>query len=121
MMRIPGATWSGLIEAVPGVENWDLDVRLRDQVRVAVRYESYIERQQGEVARMRRQEQWSLPADLNYDTIPGLRNEARDWLNRLKPDTVACAQRIAGVSPSDISCLMVALRVRGLEQELESS
>jgi len=121
MMRIPGATWSGLIEAVPGVENWDLDVRLRDQVRVAVRYESYIERQQGEVARMRRQEQWSLPADLNYDTIPGLRNEARDWLNRLKPDTVASAQRIAGVSPSDISCLMVALRVRGLEEELESS
>ncbi|MDE0960021.1 MAG: tRNA uridine-5-carboxymethylaminomethyl(34) synthesis enzyme MnmG [Planctomycetota bacterium] len=119
MMRIPGATWSGLIDAVPGVEDWDLNEKLRDQVRVAVRYESYIERQQDEVARMRRQEQWSLPSDLCYDTIPGLRNEARDSLNRLNPDTIASAQRIAGVSPADISCLMVALRARGVEQELE--
>jgi tRNA uridine 5-carboxymethylaminomethyl modification enzyme len=121
MLRIPGATWSGLVGEVASVGEWDLDESMQERVRIEVRYEAYIARQKDEVERMRRQEKWALPADFCYEQIPGLRSEARESLIRLKPDSIASAQRIAGVSPADISCLMVALRSRATPELLEES
>jgi tRNA uridine 5-carboxymethylaminomethyl modification enzyme len=94
---------------------------MQERVRIEVRYEAYIARQKDEVERMRRQEKWALPADFCYEQISGLRSEARESLIRLKPDSIASAQRIAGVSPADISCLMVALRSRATPELLEES
>jgi len=119
LLRIPGATWDGLVESVPSLAQWGVSDAVQDRIRVAVRYEAYILRQQDEVERMRRQEQWLLPSDIDYLEISGLRSEARDCLTRLRPDSVAAAQRIAGVSPADISCLMVALRSRGENEDVE--
>ncbi len=121
MLRIPGATWSGLVGEVASVGEWDLDESMQERVRIEVRYEAYIARQKDEVERMRRQEKWALPADFCYEQISGLRSEARESLIRLKPDSIASAQRIAGVSPADISCLMVALRSRATPELLEES
>ncbi len=121
MLRIPGATWSGLVDEVASVGEWHLDESMQERVRVEARYEAYIARQKDEVERMRRQENWALPTDFCYEQIAGLRSEARESLIRLKPDSVAAAQRIAGVSPADISCLMVALRSRTTPELLEES
>jgi len=119
-LRIPGTNWQTLVADEPQLSTWQVEERLHERIRVEVRYESYIERQLDEVERLRRHESWQLPDDLEYLEIPGLRSEAREKLNNLRPDTLAAAQRIAGVSPADISCLMVALRARTGQQNLES-
>ncbi len=119
-LRSPGTNWKTLEEEIPEVTTWQLEERLQERIRIEVRYESYIERQMIEVERLRKQERWQLPDDLQYSEIPGLRSEAREKLNSLRPDTIASAQRIAGVSPADISCLMVALRARTQHEGRES-
>lgn len=110
ILRAPGASWSDLKTIQPKVAEWPLSETLQERVRIAVRYEHYIERQQDEVERMRRQEQWLIPDDFDYAAISGLRSEAREKLLRLRPDSIGAAQRIAGVSPADISCILVILR-----------
>ncbi|MEC9475981.1 MAG: tRNA uridine-5-carboxymethylaminomethyl(34) synthesis enzyme MnmG [Planctomycetota bacterium] len=118
-MRIPGTTWEDVEKEKPEIHDWQLEERLKDRIRVAVRYEAYIERQMDEVERTRRQERWQIPDDIQYETISGLRSEAREKLIHLRPDTVASARRIAGVSPADLSCLLVALRARIQDEDLE--
>ena len=110
ILRAPGATWEDVESVRPETSDWSLSDSLKERVRIAVRYEHYIERQQDEVERMRRQEQWLIPDDFDYEAISGLRSEAREKLQRLRPDSIGSAQRIAGVSPADISCLLVVLR-----------
>ncbi|MGE4618487.1 MAG: tRNA uridine-5-carboxymethylaminomethyl(34) synthesis enzyme MnmG [Planctomycetota bacterium] len=110
--RIPGTSWDDLLSEKPEVSSWEIEDRLRERIRVEVRYESYIERQLDEVDRVRRQERWVIPENFVYQEVAGLRSEAREKLITLRPDTVAAASRIAGVSPADISCVLVALRAR---------
>lgn len=110
ILRAPGASWEDVESVRPETSDWSLSDSLKERVRIAVRYEHYIERQQDEVERMRRQEQWLIPDDFDYEAISGLRSEAREKLQRLRPDSIGSAQRIAGVSPADISCLLVVLR-----------
>ena len=120
-LRIPGTTWEDLQAENPEVASWEVEKSLQDRIRIEVRYESYIERQMDEVERTRRQERWQLPEDLQYEKIHGLRSEAREKLINLRPDTIAAARRIAGVSPADLSCLLVALRARTRDENLEPS
>ncbi len=110
ILRAPGASWADVEAAHPEPKNWNIDEEVQERVRIEVRYEHYIERQQDEVERMRRQERWLIPDDFDYSQISGLRSEAREKLVRLRPDSIGAAQRIAGVSPADISCLLVTLR-----------
>ncbi len=112
VLRAPGASWESLEESHPEVGAWGISQGIKERVRIAVRYEHYIERQQDEVDRMKRNEKWVLPEDLDFSSISGLRTEARETLTRLRPDTIAAAQRIAGVSPADISCIFVVLKSR---------
>ena len=120
-LRIPGTTWEDLQAENSEVASWEVEKSLQDRIRIEVRYESYIERQMDEVERTRRQERWQLPEDLQYEKIHGLRSEAREKLINLRPDTIAAARRIAGVSPADLSCLLVALRARTRDENLEPS
>jgi tRNA uridine 5-carboxymethylaminomethyl modification enzyme len=80
-----------------------------EQVELAARYGSYIVRQQHEAERMRKMESRPIPPDLEYAAIKGLRNEARAVLQRFQPATLGQAGRLAGVNPSDVALLMVAL------------
>jgi tRNA uridine 5-carboxymethylaminomethyl modification enzyme len=80
------------------------------QVWVKAHYAGYIEKQRREVERARRLEDLTIPPDFDYDAIPGLRNEAREKLDRVRPVTVGQAARIYGVNPADISILLVHLR-----------
>lgn len=82
---------------------------VREAVEVSVKYEGYIKRQIAEVARQKKLEDKRLPADLDYHAIKGLRLEAAQKLATIRPLTVAEASRISGVSPADISVLLIYL------------
>jgi tRNA uridine 5-carboxymethylaminomethyl modification enzyme len=82
-------------------------------VEIAVKYEGYIKRQEQQVADFRRMENRLLPEDIDYLALNGLRIEARQKLNALRPRSVGAAGRISGVSPADIAALFVHLSQRG--------
>lgn len=86
-----------------------LDKRIEEQVEIEIKYEGYIQKQQKRVEQMRKMEKKLLPDNIKYDKITGLRLEAREKLQRIKPLNVGQASRISGVSPSDIAVLLVHL------------
>ena len=79
------------------------------QVEIEIKYEGYIERQLHQVEQFKKMEKKMIPADLNYDLVPSLRIEARQKLKEYRPVSVGQASRISGVSPADISVLLVYL------------
>ena len=81
-----------------------------EQVEIAVKYAGYIERQEQEVERFQSMESKQIPDWLDYQSITGLRNEARQKLDIHQPATVGQASRISGISPSDISLLLVHMK-----------
>ena len=79
------------------------------QAEISLKYEGYIKRQLKQVEEFSRMEERKLPEDINYDEVTGLRIEAREKLKKIKPHSFGQASRISGVSPADISVLMVWL------------
>ena len=80
------------------------------QVETDCKYEGYIRRELESVARQRRQEDQPMPMDLDYASIPGLRNESRQKLAQVRPSTLGQASRISGVTPADVGLLAVWIR-----------
>ncbi len=78
-----------------------------EQVEIEIKYEGYIERQLRQVEQFKKMEKKKIPDDLNYDNVPSLRLEARQKLKSFRPISVGQASRISGVSPADISVLLV--------------
>ncbi len=91
----------------------DIPEDIFEQVETEVKYEGYIKRQQSVINEMRRLESKKLPENLDYNTIVGLRLEAQEKLNKVKPENVGQAGRISGVSPADISVLLIYLEKEG--------
>lgn len=87
----------------------DLHPEVREQVNINIKYDGYITRQIKQVEEFKRLEKKNLSPDLDYEQISGLRIEARQKLNKLKPISIGQASRIQGVSPADISVLLVYL------------
>jgi tRNA uridine 5-carboxymethylaminomethyl modification enzyme len=87
-----------------------------EQVTIETKYEGYIAKQQQHVERVQRLENRKIPPDFDFETITGLRNEARQKLNHFRPATVGQAGRIAGVNPADISVLLIYLEKRSSER-----
>ena len=80
-----------------------------EEVEITLKYEGYIQRQLKQVEEFTRLEARSIPSDIDYDAIVGLRLEAREKLKKIRPENFGRASRISGVSPADISVLMIAL------------
>ncbi|NLJ96960.1 MAG: tRNA uridine-5-carboxymethylaminomethyl(34) synthesis enzyme MnmG [Clostridiales bacterium] len=87
----------------------DLPDDVIEQVNINIKYDGYIERQKRQVEQFRKQENKKIPENLDYDMIPSLRIEAKQKLNKFKPVSIGQASRISGVSPADISVLLVYL------------
>lgn len=87
----------------------NLDKNIFEQVEIEVKYEGYIRRQAAQIEQMRRLEKKSLPKDTDYNNISGLRLEAQEKLNKVRPQNIGQASRISGVSPADISVLVIWL------------
>ena len=85
-----------------------------EQVEIELKYEGYIKRQQAQIREMRRLESKQIPEDICYDKIDGLRLEAREKLGKIRPQNVGQASRISGVSPADISVLLIYLAKEGV-------
>jgi len=105
ILRRPEMTYRQL----PGV-NTTVPDDVAEQVEVNVKYQGYVDRQEAEVEKVKSVEQKQIPDWLKYDQIPSLRTEARVKLEKIRPATLGQASRISGVSPSDISVLMIWLR-----------
>ena len=87
----------------------DYDWEIFEQVEIEIKYEGYIKRQLSQIAEMRRLEVKELPKDIVYEDIRGLRIEAIEKLAKVRPENVGQASRISGVSPADISVLLIYL------------
>ena len=87
-----------------------LDEEVKRQVEITIKYEGYINRQEDEVARFRQMEDKQIPDWMDYAIIKGLRNESRQKLMDHLPSTLGQASRISGISPSDISLIMVHMK-----------
>ena len=87
----------------------ELEKQVQNEVEIMVKYEGYIEMQKKQVESFKKMEKKLLPEDINYEEIKGLRLEARQKLNRIKPYSIGQASRISGVSPADISVLLIFL------------
>lgn len=91
----------------------DLPQEVFEQVEIELKYEGYIKRQQAQIDEMRRLEVKTLPEGIDYNIIDGLRLEAREKLSKIRPHNVGQASRISGVSPADISVLLIYLAKEG--------
>ena len=91
----------------------ELPKEIFEQVEIDIKYEGYIKRQEAQIAEMRRLEVKKLPQDINYADLGGLRLEAVEKLSKIRPENVGQASRISGVSPADISVLLIHLEKDG--------
>ena len=78
-------------------------------MQISIKYDGYIRRQLAQVEQFKNLEDKLLPEDVDYETIYGLRTEARQKLNKMRPASVGQASRISGVSPADITVLLIWL------------
>ncbi len=92
-------------------ERPELDAAVREQVEIRIKYEGYIARQHKDVEQFRKLEAHTLPQTLDYDAVPSLRLEARQKLKEIRPLNFGQAGRISGVSPADITALMIYLNL----------
>jgi len=112
VMRRPEMDWGRVVALSPELARRGITPDAAEQVEIEAKYAGYVERQQRQAAKLKDLEAWATPADLDYDSVHELSNEARQKLKAVRPMTLAQASRISGVSPADISALMVFLESR---------
>ena len=107
LMKRPEVTYENMAEIDP--ERPDLSQHVISQLEVQIKYEGYISKQMAQIAKFKKLENRTLSEDMDYSEIEGLRIEAMQKLNQIKPLSVGQASRISGVSPADINVLLVYL------------
>lgn len=111
LLRRPELTYAQLLEAFPdALQDHGPDINF--QIELNLKYAGYIDRQNSEINRHANLENIAIPEDFDYTAIKGLRTEAKEKLMKKKPINLGQASRISGVSPSDISVLMIALKAK---------
>lgn len=108
LIRRPELNYEVLSEIDP--DRPELPDSVREQVNIEIKYEGYIERQKRQVAQFDKNEKRLIPDDIDYDDVESLRLEARQKLKDFRPANIGQASRIAGVSPADISVLLVYIK-----------
>ncbi|OES46294.1 tRNA uridine-5-carboxymethylaminomethyl(34) synthesis enzyme MnmG [Domibacillus iocasae] len=105
LLRRPEMTYDAVKKLIPA--DVLLDEEVEEQVEIQIKYEGYIEKSLQQVERMKKMENKKIPADIDYDAISGIANEARTNLKEVRPLSIAQASRISGVNPADISILLI--------------
>ena len=90
----------------------ELSLQEKEEVEIQIKYEGYIKLQEEQVEKFKKLETKILPEDIDYETLKGISLEARQKLNKFKPHSIGQASRISGVSPADVSVLLVYLQQR---------
>ena len=107
LLKRPQINYNCLVDL--DVERPNLEKDFFEQIETEIKYEGYIKKQNNQINEMKRLEVKKLPLDLEYSNIHGLRLEAIEKLNKVKPENIGQASRISGVSPADISVLLIWL------------
>lgn len=110
LLKRPEITYKALNEI--DTEGPELTSQEAEEVEIQVKYEGYIKLEEAQVEKFKKLEAKKLDEDINYEEIKGLRLEARQKLNKIKPISVGQASRISGVSPADISVLLIYLEMK---------
>ena len=111
LLKRPELVYDDLAGLLPGASD---DTQVREQLQIRAKYAGYIDRQRDEIERLQRYENTALPADFDYAAISGLSNEVRQKLLETRPQTLARASRIPGVTPAAVSLLLIYLKKRGV-------
>jgi len=120
LLKRPEVTWQDLVRMAPELANRDLPPDVNEQIEIETKYAGYIDRQRRQVERLQGLEGWAIPSNLDYGSIRDISNEARQKLQEVSPRTLAQASRISGVSPADISVLMIHLKSKRSRSESPS-
>ena len=107
LLRRPNVTYEDIAPFDPGRP--ELSEAVTQEVQIQLKYAGYLQRQEKQVAQFRKEEERRLPEDLCYESIQGLRLEARQKLAKIRPLSIGQAGRISGVSPADIAVLLIWL------------
>ncbi|MFW5982762.1 MAG: tRNA uridine-5-carboxymethylaminomethyl(34) synthesis enzyme MnmG [Candidatus Brocadiia bacterium] len=107
ILRRPEMDLEQMEQVDPEIGRLAADPQVREQVEIDAKYEGYLQRQQRQIEKFRRSEDMKIPAWLDFGEIPELRNEAREKLSEVQPVSIGQASRISGISPADISVLMI--------------
>lgn len=107
ILRRPEVSYEGISQVSPS--EIELDEDMQEQVEIQIKYAGYIEKQLLHVEKLQKMEKKKLPERINYDDIQGLAMEARQKLAKIRPISIGQASRISGVTPADISILLVYL------------
>jgi tRNA uridine 5-carboxymethylaminomethyl modification enzyme len=108
LLGYPTVSWAQLVGLWPQLGEMRHDVA--EQLEIEGRYAGYLDRQEADIAAFRRDEELSLPADLDYDAIGSLSNEIRTKLKGLRPANLGAASRIAGVTPAALTALLAHVK-----------
>jgi tRNA uridine 5-carboxymethylaminomethyl modification enzyme len=111
LLRRPELNYDDLMR-VPLLGPGVVDARVAEQVQISTKYSGYLDRQNLEIDRQRRHEETAIPLHFDYAGVRGLSAEALQKLQRVKPETIGQAMRIAGMTPAAISLLLVHLKRR---------
>ena len=95
--------------------------QVAEQVEIQIKYSGYIDRQSEEIDRLRRYENTLLPVDFDYHGVEGLSNEVKQKLSDARPDTLARASRVPGVTPAAVSLLLIYLKKHGVLERIATS
>ena len=90
----------------------ELDLAVKEEVEIQVKYEGYIKMEEEQVDKFKKMENKKIPEGIDYSSIKGLRIEARQKLDKIKPTSIGQASRISGVSPADINVLLIYLQIK---------
>ena len=105
----PDSTFDSLLSVDDGLRQRQISGEVKEQVEIEVKYKGYIDRQQIQIEKFKKMEDYKIPQGMDYSKIPELRKEARQKLSQICPISLGQASRISGVSPADISILMIYL------------
>lgn len=108
LLSRPETSYASLLSTYPD-DMRDYGAETNFQIELGIKYAGYIDRQNSEVAKLEHVENILVPDDFDYSAVHGLRNEAKQKLSKVKPQNLGQASRISGVSPADISVMMIAL------------
>ena len=113
LLRRPDMNFSDLLGLDKELRDRNISLPAQEQIEIEAKYKGYISRQNQQIEKFKKMENLSLPTQFHYDSIPGLRKEAQQKLDLFRPVSLGQASRISGVSPADISILMVYLLSKG--------
>ena len=115
LLRRPGITYDALSPFDPSRPS--VSPEISEEVEIQVKYAGYIQRQLRQIEQFQKEESRELPPDIDYQQITGLRLEARQKLDAIRPMNLGQASRVSGVSPADMAVLMIYLELREKEKQ----